>query len=107
MTTKIKTDENNIENDGDHYVPSSVVPGCVSLPLPGPFSNLSAMFEVETRSLEVKFRSNIKLSKKVKYGECKTHIQILDLVSNTSSWKLGPMSIIPTTKLLYLIFLLK
>ena len=82
MTTKTKTDENKLEKSGDHNGPSSVVPGCVSLPLPGPFSNLSAIFEIETRSLEVKFISNIKRSKQEKYGACKTHIQILDMVSN-------------------------
>ena len=85
MTTKTKADENNQEKTGDHYVPSSVVPGCVSLSLPGPYSNLSAIFEVETRSLEVKFSSNIKRSTQENYGECKTHIQILDMVSNTFS----------------------
>ena len=81
MTTKTKTDENNLEKSGDHYVPSSVVPGCVSLPLPGPFSNLSAIFEVETRSLEVKFNRPEKYPNQKEDKECRTHIQILDLVN--------------------------
>merc|ERR1712223_46709 len=86
VTTKTKADENNQEKTGDHYVPSSVVPGCVSLSLPGPYSNLSAIFEAETRSLEVKFSSNIKRSTQENYGECKTHIQILDMTESRNNY---------------------
>ena len=81
MTTKDKEDGNEIEENKNSNVPSSVVPGCVSLPLPGPFSNLSAIWDVESRSLEVKFSSSIRISLKEQRAKCKIHIQILDMVS--------------------------
>ena len=85
MTTKDKADGNEIEENKNSNVPSSVVPGCVSLPLPGPFSNLSAIWDVQSRSLEVKFSSSIKNSRKEQRAECRIHIQILDMVSKQST----------------------
>ena len=80
---------NNHDKNEEKYVPSSVVPGCVSLPLPGPFSNLSAIFEVETRSLEVKFNRPEKYPNQKEDKECRTHIQILDLVNVKTKSKIG------------------
>ena len=85
MTTKNKADGNEIEENKNSNVPSSVVPGCVSLPLPGPFSNLSAIWDVKSRSLEVKFSSSIKNSWKEQRAECRIHIQILDMVSKQAT----------------------
>ena len=81
MTTNDQVNANDIKHIQDHYVSSSVVPGCVSLRLPGPFSNISAIFEIESRALEVTFKNSIQYYKQAENSECKTHIQILDMVS--------------------------
>ena len=99
MTTKNKADGNEIEENKNSNVPSSVVPGCVSLPLPGPFSNLSAIWDVQSRSLEVKFSSSIKNSWKEQRAECRIHIQILDMVSKQATIIIDHNAL--TTYLLY------
>ena len=78
VTLKNKFRSNDLRSNEEEYA-DHVVPGCVSISLPGPFKNLSALFDASTRSLALAFESTID-SNNEEGIECKTHIQVLDMV---------------------------
>ena len=71
--------DNLITNDEKEEYLTKVVPGCVSVSLPGPFSKLSARFYADIRSLEVIF-DDLEENTNREDTECKTHIEVLDKV---------------------------
>ena len=83
MKNKLNSNNPGIDDTSEEY-PDNVVPGCVSMSLPGPFSNLSALFDVHTRSLTVIFVDYIEnmYQEEIK---CKTHVQVFDRVCNLIS----------------------
>ena len=80
---------NPVVNETNEEYSNKVVPGCISVSLPGPFSNLSALFDVSIRSLEVIFDYSAD-NVNQEGTECKTHIQVLDKVGNLLSRQISP-----------------
>ena len=78
VTLKNKFKFNGLGSNEEDY-PENVVPGCVSISLPGPYKNLSALFDTSTRSLALTFDSAVD-STNEEGVECKTHIQVLEMV---------------------------
>ena len=78
VTLKNKAQTNTLRSN-EHEYPDYIVPGCASISLPGPFTNLSALFDANTRTLALNFDSVV-IPTDQESVQCKTHIQVLDMV---------------------------
>ena len=80
---KSAPDFSGIKQDTDYLddrdYPVNVIPGCVTVSLPGPYLNLSALFEVNARTLDVSFHQSVRQADS-NSNDCKTHLEVFDLV---------------------------